>query len=699
MKYFRSFLTLIALVLAASLGACSSDSNEEPRVVVREDVHVLGEGARQSLEAFALDRASGAGELRFKAGDPSVASLAVGHIVVTEPVAGVAPHGFLQRVVDRREEGDAVVLTTTQATLEEVFETATIDYTQALTAGDVVSTQAFYEGISFGSPALAPTSRSKRASYEFAVDFDKVLIDLDDDHETKDDQVRIDGKFRFNASAEAKIDIGWTGLNHFRFLLSIADEAEVRLEGALKRAFEKEIRVAQLNFGAFTIMVGPVPVVFTVDMDLTVGAKGQLEAHLVVEASQSAELKLGAEYKGGKWANLSGFESKFDFPTPEISAKASARAFAKPRLGIAIYGLAGPYVFAEAFVEADAELPRDPFWRVEAGLDLGLGFTVKLPIVGKLADWHDKYEALRKRLGDSPNEKPSLELIAPEDGTRLTDGETLEFRFRASDREQEKVDVILTLGGKELGKVSAAKDKVETLVTKPLCVGQHELTIAAKDAKGATDERKISAVVDTSTPRVTLDDDHLGDLPLFPGAYLVAFASASDRSCEAPGNAAEQALIEWYLDDQKLSAAGPELLYRLPSNAPTGQPRTLQARYNNGTRVGVSNEGAFTLGTKPPGTDLPPTAIIQEPKEGGACFLTTAPYTMSGLGIDTEDGKLAPSRLAWKFVGPNSTFELPGTADKFQLSDPGYWTVTLTVTDSAGQTDTKTVGVCSQPPN
>lgn len=712
MQNIRSSLTRATLGLAFLLSACSSSGDatpepvQTPGVVVKSDVRVLGASAREALQEFALDLESGRGSLRFQLGDPAVSALEIGQIVVTEPVIGVAPHGFLQRIVEKREEGGQVVFTTTQATLEEVFEEAVIDYFQTLTADDVVSTSAHYEGIRFELPEVSHLGGSKKAKYEFSVDFDKVLIDLDGDHETVDDQLRLDGKFNFNAGAEAKIDIGWTGLNHFKFLLHVGEEADVKLSGSLQKAFEEKVEVARYSFGTFTIMVGPVPVVFAVDMELSVGASGQLEAHLVVEAAQSAEVKLGAEYKGGKWSNLSGFDSKFDFPTPEITAKASARGFVKPQLGISIYGLAGPYAFAEAFLEADAEYKRDPFWRIEAGLDFGLGFAVDLPVVGKVADWNDKYEAYRKKLGDSPNEKPTLELLSPEDGARLQDGDTLEFKVRASDREQSTVDVVLSEGGKEIAKASVAEGKTETFVTEPLCRGSHEFLIVAKDDKGATDQRKISAIVENYKPVVSLDDEHLATLPIFPGSYLVAFASAFDRSCDAPGNIAEQDLIEWYLNGTKLDATGTELLHRLPTGASVeGQDFTLQARYNDGADVGVSHTTESTVGAKPPGVDLPPTAIIRKPISDSCTgynkeFLLNVEYALEGVGIDTEDGKLAADKLEWSFEGMSSgtsSFTLPGTATKFKITQPGDYRVSLKVRDSAGQTDTTTIDLCAKP--
>jgi len=79
-------------------GADNRDNQSRDDVIVNEDVVVLNESARAALALFELDTTRNEGEIRFDASNPFAQSIDVGRILATQPVDGVAPYGFLQRV-------------------------------------------------------------------------------------------------------------------------------------------------------------------------------------------------------------------------------------------------------------------------------------------------------------------------------------------------------------------------------------------------------------------------------------------------------------------------------------------------------------------------------------------------------------------------------------------------------------------------
>jgi glucose/arabinose dehydrogenase len=104
----------------------------------------------------------------------------------------------------------------------------------------------------------------------------------------------------------------------------------------------------------------------------------------------------------------------------------------------------------------------------------------------------------------------------------------------------------------------------------------------------------------------------------------------------------------------------------------------------------------------PPG-NTPPVASIQSPADG-ATFAVGQAVTLSGTGIDLQDGPLPPGRLSWTvlrhrgglvetFLGPvtgnNLVFTTPAPEDVAAAAD-GYLEVRLTVTDSSGATGSAT---------
>lgn len=705
----RIGLVCLALLTFAACGS-GGDSNggssgNDSDVQVSEDVRVLDQRARDTLVDFELDRESGAGELRFDAGDPAVAAIQPGMILAAEPVPGVAPYGFLQRVEARREVDGQIVFETRQATLEEAFEEADIEYTVELRPEDVVSTAALYQGIK----VQALTQEVGHGeSYDFVVDFDRVLIDLDGDHDTTNDQLRIDGKFAFSAGVEAKIKIGLENLvspalEHLRFVAYMREAADVTLSGTLGLEFEKEFKVAGYHFGAITVPVGPVPVVFTITLDLHVGASGSIEARLVAQAEQSLELNVGAEYtKKDGWKNISSFDSNFDFPGPEITAAASAQAFAKPRLDVSVYGVAGPYIYSSAFVEADAEYKRDPFWRLDAGVYLGVGFMAELPVIGNVVDWSHEFEIFRKTLQSSPNSAPTLEIVSPENGARLEDGALLNIRIRAHDREDATLPVVLTLGGQEIDSGTIEGDDVLVFRTDPLCPGRHDFEVSVTDSKGATTTAKLHVVVDNRVPEVTLRADLLEEQEFYAGTYLQASASVRDQGCaETPS--ADPDLIEWYVNGA-LVGESDTLRFLVPPYLGDGDEIVVEARYDDGFDVGVSESVALPVQTLPPGTTLPLLVEILSPVSGGVKWMYQ-PIHLEARAMDPMTGvSIGPEHMQWETRYSGNWISLPPGSTSYYIEDIfgesvfGGHTVRLTVRHG-GQEVSKTVSFRYQPHN
>lgn len=665
----RLGLRLATLIFSTVLAACGGEGGKgdaqhptDQNVQVSDDVRVLEEASRESLIAFELDRSTGGGELRFDANAPGLGALEPGLIVVAEPIPGVAPFGFLQRIVSKRQEGGEVVFETRQATLEETFDEADIEYQVELKPEDLDSTQAHYQGITFQGLSREV---GDSASYDFTVDFDKVLIDLDGDHETTDDQLKIDGKFAFSAGVEAKIKIGVEylvvpTLEHLKFVAYMKEAVDVKLSGALSLDFEEEIKVATYYFGAIVVPVGPVPVVFTLSLDVHVGAKGKLEARIVAKAEQSLQVSVGAEYKKKDgWKNLSSFENEFDFPTPEITAAASARAFAKPTINVAIYGISGPYLSSSAFIEADAELDRDPFWNLHAGMDLGVGFKAELPVIGELANWSEEFELFRLTLGSSPNQAPTIDSISPADGRRLLDGDSLVVGIRATDREQKTLAATLTRGGVEIASTTVERGSVATMSTGALCVGSHTFEVSVVDDKGAVAKETVSVVVENRVPTVTIREDLLGGQTFYNGVYFQAMASAADSGCEETARV-NQDLIEWYVDGVRVGESG-TLRYQLPPSLRGGDEVILEARYDDGMDVGISEAYVLTVTELPPGTVLPLLVQILSPTHLSQ-IRTVETLPLRGTAMDPMSGKeIGASSFSWAFsaLSGDGWIELP----------------------------------------
>lgn len=672
MHHRASLRAAIALLLIL-LTACGQGPTPPPPTevegitvrdpVVHDNVRVLSEAAQATLRTFTLDLATGQGELRFAAGDPSVAALEPGHVLVSEPVPGAAPHGLLQLVESSRVEGNELVLSTKQANLLDVFEDAGILFEHALTEGDLAKAALLYDGMSISSTTeeLSPQA-SGSVSYGFTVEFDKVLIDIDDDPSTTNDQLRLDGAFRFNATASAGIDIcavcgDWftPAVRKVYGKARLEESIDVRISGELATRFNESIPVANLDFGTFTIWVGPVPVVFVIDLVVSVGADGKFEASLEATATQSTVVQVGVQYtRSGGWRDLNEFDSNFDFPTPNITAAAAARAYLRPQLNVEIYGLAGPYLYAEAYVGADAELFRQPFWRLKAGIDFGIGFKIDLPIVGNVAKYDAKLVGFDRTLAESPNRAPQLTITSPTDGTRQPTARDVSVLVTATDLEQRELLVTLTddrgLPTRSVTANGAAP--YEGRVSFPLgCLepAAYTFTAATKDAGGLEARATTTLVVENVVPTLEVGDPAASGVVITPGYYFPISASAFDRTCAERENAADQTAIRWQVNGAPISS-GRELYYRVPDGyaRPT---LNVRASYldDDGGRADIDSQLDVTA--PPPGWTAAPSAAIALPlyaPNGGPIVLSSDDLVLQGMAYHPRTGPLDGASYVWE---------------------------------------------------
>ena len=721
---------VLCLALGLFLSACAGNGPNTPEVpestgVIREDVdvRVLSEEGRNNLTTFNLDATTGAGELRFREGDPAVAALEPGFILVSEPVPGAAPAGFLQRIETKRLEGDEIIFETTQAALTDVFEKATIRLEQELEPEDVVDPQLLYQGMSYQSAADVGELRPQASvGFDHTITFNEVLIDQDDDKSTTDDQLRIDGSFSFDARASAGIDIDCCESIIFPYLDSLygkvrlEESVDINLTGALKTSFDERFEVARLYFGSFTVPVGPVPVVFVLDMVISVGASGEFTATLEAGATQELTVQVGIEYTDDDgWRDLNEFDFDFDVPTPEITATASAKAFLRPQFNVKIYGLAGPYLYAEAFVAADAELYRDPFWRLSAGMDFGIGFVIDLPVVGEIAKYDQELAGFEETIGESENSAPEVTISSPEDGFRTFEASGFTIYAGVTDFEQESVPVTLTETIKPLGqlgtKTAVGNDSAKFGVS-DLCAGTYAFEAVAKDDQGKEGSDSISVTVENFVPEVSVREDAIEPTWLFPGGRLLGFADIVDRVCSS-ASPADPALTAWYVDGKRVGSTD-ELFYSLNPNVyNAGDTLTLEARYDDGGDEGRSETVEVTLQAPPAdGEVVTPITTIREPKNGdrfgptnwsGICTSNNptpdwAKIRAVGTSYDINEGRLAGDTFVWEISGGSGFVEVARgervSIDPCVVYDPrATYSLRLTATNGDGESSSQTIRI------
>lgn len=713
-RRWRTLLISAAILMVVGCGETSTSGNESGERGERngkpaDEVRVLNESARQSVTEFSFDKEANEGKVRFDASSAYAQNLEAGRIMASRPIEGPAPAGMLQRVKSVTEQDGAIVATTRQATLAESFERADFSITRELQSGDIERTQTLQPGVRF-------ETRGQDLSKPFELDFQRVLIDGDGDKDTTDDQLTLNGAVTFGASFEADAEINAFKLKHFKFAANLEESVDLEVTGEFDGAdFKKSKKLSRHNLKTIVFQVAGVPVVIKIDLVIRIGIEGTITAELRAGAEQSADIRLGTRYTDNNgWRSLNDVESSFNVPPPEFNlSSVDARGFAKPELEMTLYGIAGPFLFAKPFVRFDAEKYRSPYWKFSGGLEMGLGFVVKVPILGEVADWEKSLPVFEEQIGTSSNKPPDLEVVSPEDGVTKTAGELVTVEMTASDREQAEVDVTIEGGdGAMVAERTIIEGGQKSVLIPDLCEGTRTWTITAEDDAGATDSVTLSAVVENAAPQVEMavPGSDGGEVPgAFPGGYLSAGTTVTDARCsEKP--TPDSSLVAWYLDGQRI-ASGRDLVTRLaPDEYAAGDTITLQAGFDDGSIESRSRKVDVTLRQEPAG-DQPLHVDITECnvcKDIGTASVNfngsgESPYepnevTLRGYGLDPKNGALPEESLTWEISkagnGSQRTKVGQGESASFELDElfanpgiaEGTHTIYLTVEDDSGKT-------------
>jgi len=441
-------------------------------------------------------------------------------------------------------------------------------------------------------------------------------------------------------------------VNLFETYVRLEEAVDLEVLGTYRASVEESVTVASIYFGSYTVMVGPVPVVFVIAMDVEVGAKGEVEASLRFGVEQSLTMKVGAKYTSENgWRGLNDIDPTFAVSEPEFNAAASLRGYVRPEFGIRIYDVVGPYIYAEAYAKGDAELFRTPFWELSAGVGLGAGIELELPVLGDVASWDFELIGIDRVLTTAPNAPPVLTVNEPNDGIRLEEDGLVRFEVEVSDREDRELDVVLTRDGVEVVRRTGGEGSEIVMTEQDLCVGVFDYEVVVTDSQGATASETRTVIVENSVPTVSIRDDLLEDVVVAPGYLVRLKADVYDWSCTTPDNSVDIDSIEWTVNGDPAGSTD-ELEYLVQE--PQGTTLTIQASYDDGTDVGRDSV-SLTVDAAPSG-GADPVVQIQKP-EDGSLLLVGPTYTLEGYAYDPTGGDLV-GFYTWQLIDRGQTYTL-----------------------------------------
>ncbi|MEO8336395.1 MAG: PKD domain-containing protein [bacterium] len=278
----------------------------------------------------------------------------------------------------------------------------------------------------------------------------------------------------------------------------------------------------------------------------------------------------------------------------------------------------------------------------------------------------------------SSNQSPAATISSPANGTTVVQGTSISFAGTGSDPE----DGALT--GSSLTWTSSVDGAIGTgtsFMKGNLSLGQHTITLTAKDAQNATRSA-------TRTITITASPSNQAPVARF------TFACPT-RQCTLDGTTSTDDVgvvrYAWNWGDGRSES----------HSYPTAKNTWIAGTYNVTLTVtdggGLTNSITKSVQVPTSATNQPPTASIASPANG-ASFTQGASVSFAGSGSDPEDGALSGGSLTWT----SSRDGAIGTGTSFATAtlSVGQHTITLTAKDAqnASGSATLTIMIAAAPP-
>jgi len=518
----------LGLLLLGLLVACGGQKLPDARpIIIPPTTKVMDAATRAALTAYT----PATGTLRFSQSTPALAALKPDDVLVSEPSAA-APDGYLRKVKAIRQEGNEVVLETTQANLTDAISQGDLTAQYDLQPTDLRPARVFVRGLTIGpAPQVAIGD-----GYRFQAKFDQTVLDINEgDVKVK---VRVDGNLYFNAGYNISIGIAGVDplkgrfhpeLDRFEAWIGFDQAARLHVSGEANAKVTKEKKVAEIPYTPKCFSLGPIPVCVVPTVYVFVGASGEVKLSFDYAVTQKASARIGAKWDDSNgWSQIkpspsfnTSLDQKFN-----VAAELNFKAWAKTEGALKLYGVAGPTIGAKLGLELDAKFKRNPFWIARGQLEAYYGFIVDLPIIGRLSESSGTIYSLSSDVGTSPNSPPII--IIRQSYTRVDLGQPVFLGFFLSNGECDSSSLFCVIDPEDGVPPFTLTSDLDGLLTPGKHTfanpGLRTLTIQAQDSQGAKASASFRIEV-VNTPPVAFGSVGTDTVPATVPYYVSGAAS------------------------------------------------------------------------------------------------------------------------------------------------------------------------------
>ena len=608
---------LVIFGLSGSIVACVTPPVVPPEVIIPSTTKVLSPASQTALETVQPNSLTFAG----------AQTIATGDVVVSAPTVS-APNGFLRKVTGVKTENGKTILETAPATLREAIQKGKLQASRDLTNADIESSS-LTSGVQIVTQA-APANPTFK--------FDKVLFDKDSNPDTKEDQVVLKGYVDFKLTTRFDWDIDIFPPD-FDFLAEakFTQQSGLSLKGKVAYSFNKSLEIGTIRFRPITFSIGPIPIVIRPIIKLTIGVRGSATGEVDVEVTQVMVITAGAKYDE-EWTNLSGFTKDFSIDSSTVKAALNTEAFANVTLELLLYESVGLFIRPEIFLALDAQIPRKPFFKLEAGIGIDIG--IKIDKWGLDKSYDTRIFETRYPIYASPNSPPSITDFTVFDISNLN--RNTFFSSNATDLEDgTALTYTWTSSLAADGAIAATRETSKVFAT----VGTRNITLTVRDSNGETSTRSKTINVVNTAPELNLSEPSSASVIYQTLSYGF---SANARDINEPNDALACSNITW--TSSNTTDPFPQTGCEISKVFSSAGTRTLTITATD--PQGLSNSQTVVVNVLPTPANPPPNPVNISSPTATTVVPNNGFVTLAGSATDPAGD---PVTLSWLAAFSNST--------------------------------------------
>ncbi len=354
---------ILSMFLGCKNSVDSSDKNQ--KVILNKDVVVLSEKDEPFIDYISDKRDT----MIINLSPQILENLKVGKILV-----GKKDLGFALKIEEIQLKGNKIILKTRPAALTEIFKRCIFDTTFHISPTEVQKIETLRKGVQTGNPL----------GDLFTVEIDDVILyDLDGNEYTTYDQLKANGTYTFGIDLDFKFTIDDFKLTYLKFASTISQTGRLELfQNISLLDFEDKIDLVKYQLSPITVMIAvgpvPVPIVIVPVIRFEVGAEAKFDVEVSTTIVREEKFTSGVKFNYGMWQTISNTDNKFGYEPPSLSASGLLKGYAGPQIDLMLYGIVGPYMLIDPYLELDADINANPWWVLLGGLEAGVGVHLEV---------------------------------------------------------------------------------------------------------------------------------------------------------------------------------------------------------------------------------------------------------------------------------------------------------------------------------